>query len=84
MFLLLNYSKYNYTEKLSRANAPFPHALLACERESLFLKLIHGCGNRDSHVARPFVTASSTVIDGEPFTVHCTVFHGSWNRDDNF
>ena len=28
-----------------------------------------------------FVTASSTVIHAEPFTAHCTVFNGSWNRE---
>ena len=73
-----------YTEKSSYGNAPFPHTVLARERESFILKSIYGSGNRDSRVARPFVTSSSSVIHGESFTVHGTIFDGSWNRDDNF
>ena len=88
-FFLLNVYCYNvyfvHWEIFTRKCTVSSHTFGACNRtESLLLKLIHGCGNRDPRMARPFVTASSTVIHGEPFIVHCTVFHGLWNRDDNF
>ena len=49
--LMKNILRISYTKKSSRGNAPFPHAVLARERESLILKPIHG-GNRNWYIAR--------------------------------
>ena len=69
----------NINKTLRNRHAVFPH-----KRASLVLNPFHGCGNSDSRGARPFVTATSTVISGEPFTVHRTINYGSGSRDDNF